>query len=466
MLLVQEIADFTLGEADILRRAMGKKKMHIMESMKPKFIEGAGKKGINEKLANEIFDLIHKFADYGFNKSHALAYSYLAFQTAWLKAHYPSEFLAANMTAELSDQDEIVKLREEAKNYGKKVLAPDINRSIAKFNVVDGQIFFGMAAIRNVGENAVNGIVDVRQEKPFQSFFDFVARVDTRLINKRALESLIYAGAFDSLGHKNRRALYESIDNALEYAKALNEHKEKNMDALFGNKSTPLPEPKLPDVPDWSEKERLDKEKEVLSFYVSGHPMLKYEVPIKSLATMEFGYAGNVKPGTVERVAGIVTDVRIRRDKKDNSIAFLKLEDFTGKGEIILWSEAYKDFSKYIMPDAILICSGKVQKKGEDIKITAQNILPVDKAIQQYAKGYVIWMEVNNIEPEIIKNVKDEFANGEDVSTRFRFNVRDNINDTQTVWEAKDVHIPVNLEITNALSEKFGSKNIRYYLGQ
>lgn len=466
MLLVQEIADFTLGEADILRRAMGKKKMDVMESMKPKFIEGASHYGISEKLAKEIFDLIHKFADYGFNKSHSLAYSYLAYQTAWLKAHYPAEFLAANMTAELNDQEKIVKLKEDAKKFGLKLMPPDINKSIKSFNVEEGNIFYGLAAIKNVGESAADSIVKERENEEYKSFFDFVARVDSRLTNKRTLEALIFSGAFDSLGYKNRKALHQTIESALEYGKAYNEHIERNMDNLFGgNKNAaPLVEPKLPDIDDWNEKERLDKEKEVLSFYVSGHPMLKYEIPVRSLSTMEFTNAKRFKFNEIVKVSGIVTDIRIRRDKKDNSIAFVQLEDFTGKAEIILWSESYKKFNMYLKPEALLFVAGKVQLRDDSVKIVSEEILPIERAIREYAKGYNIWIDLNDFDENSFNDLLKLKSDNKEKSSELYFNVFNNINNYRAYYQIKDMNLKVDLETTFKISDIFGTKNVRYVL--
>ncbi len=327
MQLVQLIADFTLGQADILRRAMGKKQIAYMDKMKPLFIQGAARHGIGEKLALEIFDLIYKFADYGFNKSHSLAYSYLAFQTAWLKAHYPTEFLASVMTSEIDDQDKIVQLIDEAKKFGIKVLPPDINKSKANFIGNGKTILFGLAAIKNVGVSAVNKIVEARQTKPFKDIFDFAERIDYKILNRRLLEALICSGAFDTIHPNQRASLYESIDLVIEYAKSLTQNN-SNIDSLFGSEFNDIIKtiPDLIKVKEWDDNYRLLKEKEFLNFYVSGHPMQKFEPIIRSINN---GIKKDFIPDEKNfKYCGMISSINKRRDKKNNIIAFVNVEEF------------------------------------------------------------------------------------------------------------------------------------------
>jgi DNA polymerase-3 subunit alpha len=462
MLLVQEIADFTLGEADILRRAMGKKKKDVMASMKPKFIEGAKKHGISKKLAEQIFDLIESFASYGFNKSHSLAYSYLAYQTAWLKAHYPGEFLAANMTAESNDQDKIVLLKEEAKKFGVKLLPPDVNKSIGNFNYTDGKIFFGLSAIRNFGSLAADSVVKAREEKPFTSFFDFVARVDTRLVNKRALEALIFAGAFDSLITKNRKALYMSVENAIEYAKAYNEHSNINMNSLFGGSknASPLVEPKLPQVEDWSEAERLNREKDVLNFYVSGHPLLSNEVVVKSFAKTDLNTAKRFKNNEVTTVAGIVKSIRIRRDKEDKSIAFIILEDFDAEAEVIFWSDAFDKYSTYLKQDQIIICNGKIQMRNDSLKIVAESVQSPEEAITKLAKGITVWVNLEDADDDL-QSFLDKYKSENKSSVRLNFNVYNSSEDYKAVYNVENHKFVLDYKSMKELERVFGSRNVR-----
>ena len=401
MQLVQVIAGFTLGQADILRRAMGKKDTALMEKQRAKFIEGAAKNNVDEKTAQAIFDLIQKFAKYGFNKSHSLAYSYLAFQTAWLKTHYPAEFLAANMTAEKNNQDKVVQLIEEANKKGIDVLPPDVNYSLGKFNVANNKIYFGMTAIKNVGDGPVDSILKARKEKPFESYFDFVARVDSGQMNRRVLEALISSGAFDSL-NPHRSALFEAIDSALTYAKNM-QTADRSGDNLFGDIDTiSIKEPKLPEVPDWTTKTILDKEKEFLNFYVSGHPLDEYKPFIKSLTNFNISDTESSMLGEKVHVCGLISGINQRRDKNNNLFAFVTLENFDGKTECSVWSRTYAKYQDLIIENSPVMISGKAELDSDKIKITADEILSLDSAISSFAKGYTIALHDGNEDLEKI----------------------------------------------------------------
>ena len=463
MKLVQVIADFTLGQADILRRAMGKKKQSEMDKMKPAFIEGAANKGISQKLALEIFDLIYKFADYGFNKSHSLAYSYLAFQTAWLKTHYPAEFLAANMTAELSSQSDLVKLIYEAKRYDIQFYPPDVNRSMAKFTAQDNTIFFGLAATKNVGVSAVDTIVETRKEKPFKSFFDFVSRVDSRQINRRTLESLILSGAFDTIEKGRRRALFETIDVALDFGKKFQEGGNKSMDSLFGaeGRDTEMSQPIVPNVEEWSEIERLAKEKEVLNFYVSGHPLNEFEPYVRSFTNIDL--SGTVEDSPKEvRICGMLSELRTRRDKKDNEIAFCMIEDFHGKAELIFWSDAYGKFKQKISNDNIVFISGKLSEKDDTIKIVVNDVQSIEHALSNYAKGYKIWVNLNTRDLSKLETVKKELLNGLNKGVKFRCIVTSEDKSIRKTYLSLDTALGLNQQTAKKLSEIFGTNRVQF----
>ena len=462
MQLVQSVAGFSLGQADVLRRAMGKKKHDIMNELKPQFIKGAQEKQIDSKTAIEIWDLIEKFADYGFNKSHSLAYSYVAYQTAWLKAHYPAEFLAANMSAELNDQDKIVQIKDECKKFNIKLLPPDVNRSFATFRATGNEIYFGMAGIKNVGVSAVDSIVEAREEKLFDSFFDFVSRVDTRLINKRTLEALVCAGAFDTL-HKNRASLFASIESAMDYAKAIVNSSNQNMDSLFTGGAAELPqEPPLPDVEDWDEKEKLDKEKEVLNFYITGHPLHRYEMSIRSMTDIQLAEQSKVMDGQPIVVGGIFTELRKRRDKKDRSIAFVMLEDFSGKAECIFWSKAYEENEYLIEQDKVVLVEGKINKKEDTLKIVVDRVIGIEEAIERSVKGYKIFLNIDEDNADCIEKLYN-VVNGykEDNKCIFEFHITDNRNDMKRTYEAQ-TKFGFDHESTKKLIKLFHLGKIRY----
>lgn len=395
MQLVQLIADFSLGQADILRRAMGKKQIAYMDKMKPLFVQGAAKHNISEKLALEIFDLIYKFADYGFNKSHSLAYSYLAYQTAWLKAHYTTEFLASVMSSTLNDQNQIVLLIDEAKKFNIKVVPPDINRSTANFYGSGRTIFFGMAGIKNVGVAAVNKIVEARSNKPFKSIFDFVERVDNKVVNRRLLEALICAGAFDSIHPNQRAALFVSIDIILEYSKSLQEN-EPDMDSLFGAEISKQVRvvPELLKVAEWEFLERLSKEKEYLNFYITGHPMQNFEPIIRSLNSNTV-YNGNGEGRSI-RYCGMISSLSKRRDRKNNIIAFATVEEFNGKAECIFWSDAFEKYGHLLNEGDLIVVTGSIQENEDMLKIVVNEVIELEDSINRYFTGYKIWINIDD----------------------------------------------------------------------
>jgi len=479
------IANFTLGEADLLRRAIGKKDIPKLAKLKSKFVEGASVNGVSEKQAVEIYELIEKFANYGFNKSHSAAYSYLAYQTAWLKTHYPAEFIAANMTAELNNLDRIVELKEEAKKFGIKVLAPDINQSIAYFIAKDNKIFFGLGGIKNVGVSAVDQIVEARKEKPFTSLFDFCARVDNRTINKRSLEALICSGAFDLLYNGLRTSLFSSIDFALEYGKRVDEENSNSTDSLFGAASeNEIAEPTLVIVPEWTNEERVNKEFEFLNFYLSGHPLDKYE-PFFYYISDFFKYKMNDLPNDKITVCGRVTNLKIRTAKDNTNFAFFTLEDFNRKIECIIWRDKYKHFGELLTDGSFIVIEGKkmlddfgknkddgnneeVVDENENFKIVISEIKTLNSQINRI-KGLKFWIELE--EENIIEKLEkvEEFIKVKNINPDVRtnnskieiqFNVKSNQNLTSKFVKQ---NVIVNLELNNLLDliDKFGYHKVR-----
>ncbi|MDC1068989.1 DNA polymerase III subunit alpha, partial [Candidatus Kapabacteria bacterium] len=467
MKLVQDVAGFSLGQADLLRRAMGKKKIKEMEKMMPLFKKGAKElHNINEKLAEEIFDLINKFANYGFNKSHSLAYSYLAYQTAWLKAHYPVEFIAANMTAEMNDQEKIVMLRDEAKRIGIKLLPPDINHSNSYFTVDRNLIYFGLAAIRNVGESAVELIVKARTEKPFTSFYDFVSRVDTRLINKRTIEALICSGALDNIcGIENRSRLMASIDLGLDYAKSKEEQAIMNIDSLFGGSGSKESEPKLAKEEPYSENQRLILEKEFLNFYISGHPLFKYEAHINSFPhiTTKSNISNNSREENF--ICGLVNSVRPRLDKKDKPIAFVEMEDLQGKCELIFWSSAYEQYHHLIIKDEIIFASGTVERDDDNanLKMKVNKVYSIDEAIQHFSTGYKIWVDLEDKESEKkLAKLNNLLSLDTENNNYFAYHVFNKTEGYKNVFLSKKKTLSLNNSNVLKLIDIFGYNNVRF----
>lgn len=430
-----------------------------MAEQRVKFIEGAkSSANIDEALASEIFDLIQKFASYGFNKSHSAAYSYLAFQTAWLKAHYPAEFLAANMTAELNDQAKIVALIDESKRMGITVLPPDINRSMATFVAEGSSIYFGLAGIKGVGVTAVESIVEARREAPFTSIFDFAARVDKKVVNKRVLEALVCSGAFDSLRNGHRAQLFSVIDTAIHYASQVQDDALSAMGGgLFGEAEIERPkEPSLPAIDPWPEQDRLRKEKDVLSFYVSGHPLQEYMLEVQSYSTINLARIDPDINGKGARICGLISDIRTRLDRRENTIAFVKVEHYMGSVEVIFWSDAYKKFADVLKPDAIVVVVGKCEVSGEAVKITADDVMTIEQAEKKLARGYVVCIRPGEHSDEQLQALK-QFCNTSDAQDQLSFVVMHPEGKRLYSTMSK---IKYSQQTTKALFEIFGESNV------
>ncbi len=462
MQLARDIGGFSLGEADVLRRAMGKKKFDVMEKMKPRFMDGAAERGIDSDKALEIFELIEKFAKYGFNKSHALVYSYVAYQTAYLKANYPSEFLAANMSAE-NELDAIVPLIEEAAGLGIQLVPPDVNRSGARFTAKGDQIYFGLAAIKGVGESAVESIIRAREDGPFKSFFDFASRVSLRHVKKNAMEALICAGAFDNIEDGRRAAFFESIETALGYAKAMQNQTDSSM-SLFGDAEVVKPtEPKLPEVDEWSQTERLKREKNYLSFFISGNPIDDYRPLILGLNTVNLGEPNGKMIGGEGRVAGLISNVRLKRDKKDNGIAFATVENFDGKAECKLWSKTYEKYQDRVKKDSIVCVVGKTESDGEKIEITVNEMYPIEFAAQRFGKKYVIGTEKSDKSVEKIRQLKNlcgDSSNAIDIELHLISGDKNSGNGSNSIWSLPGAAPDFSIETLKKLARIFGKKVI------
>jgi len=377
-----ELAGYTAGEGDILRKAMGKKVKEIMEQQQQSFKDGCRKKGIDDAIADKVFEQIETFARYGFNKSHAAGYSYLAYQTAYLKTHYPREFMAASLTSEMGNTDRVIILMEECRRLGIPVLPPDINSSRAEFTVEEDKIRFGLGAVKNVGLGAIETILKARDsDGRFTSLFDFVARVDLKSMNRRMLESLIRAGATDSLpGH--RAQIFEGIDAALSFGQARQAGRRNgNQASLFGEDAehVGVVEPELLSVKKWDETTILRNEKEVLGFYVSGHPLESYRTLLSTVATCTTETIDELPDGSGAAIGGIFTRIRVNIDKKGKRMAFATLEDFAGSIELIIFSDLFEKRRDLVKPESMVVVSGKISKReDEKPKIIAEKVDDLD----------------------------------------------------------------------------------------
>ena len=363
MQIAASVAGFSLGEADVLRRAMGKKKHQEMVAMKEKFLAGARKNGVLASKAEKLFELIVQFAGYGFNKSHSAAYAYVAYQTAYLKAHYPVEFMAALLSAEIGNQDKLIQYLNECRDMGIGVLPPDVNSSDLAFTPDGQNIRFGLTAIKNVGESAIQSVLAARRELGrFDNIFQFCERVDLRLLNKRVIESLIKAGALDSLGAR-RSQMMTALDRAIELAQRRQRETSSGQHGLFigGEETLPAPPVELPQVVEWSEAERLAGEKEVLGCYVTGHPLEKYRSQLAGLTRYDTSSLGELKHESQVTLAGILTGLRVRPSKKGDLWAAATLEDLRGSVDLLVFPQALQQLQGVLKPDAALLIKGRVR---------------------------------------------------------------------------------------------------------
>jgi len=370
------VADYNLGEADLLRRAMGKKKPAEMKAQRKRFLEGAKKRGIKDKKAKDIFDAMEKFAEYSFNKSHSTAYALITYQTAYLKTHYPAEFMAALMSVESSNTDKVISTISECKLMGIDVLAPDVNESMDEFTASEGNIRFGLAAIKNVGEGTVDAIIKAREEKErFETIFSFCESVEARKLNRRTFESLIKSGAFDSLGI-HRASLMESVETLLSYTSIKQKSSAEGQHSLFSMKDS-VSMPALAEVAEWEEKELLRFEMEVLGFYVTSHPMAKYaDELIKSIRNTDTEELAGIKSKREVAVAGVVRSLNVRHTKSGSGIfGNLVLEDLKGSVEVIIFNELLRK-SLPILEEKVdpVIVRGIVETNEDRVKLRATDI--------------------------------------------------------------------------------------------
>jgi DNA polymerase-3 subunit alpha len=380
------LASFSLGEADILRRAMGKKKKEEMAAQRAKFLAGCAKNKIPEKKAERIFDLMEEFAGYGFNKSHSCAYALLAYQTAYLKTHYPVEFMAALLTSETGNTEKAVKYINEARGMAISILPPDVNESDLYFTPVGDAIRFGLAAIKNVGENTAKAIRESRLSAgEFKSLYDFCERIETRFLNKRVFESLIKSGAVDSLG--GREQMLASVDDAINALQRAARSRESGQHGLFfgGGSSEPKVHFALRDAPSWSEEERLASEYAMLGFYVSGHPLEKYGSLLKEMNVLSLEQVEGQRNGKELMVAGLIVGTRPMRSRKGARWAIFTLQDMTGVQELLTFPESFARLENVLKPGMPLLLKVKVQIEEAGTRLSLQEARRLQDMAQRAA---------------------------------------------------------------------------------
>jgi DNA polymerase-3 subunit alpha len=418
MQIASRLASFSLGDADLLRRAMGKKKTDVMHAQKEKFMKGAKANKINPKKAEKLYTQMAKFAEYGFNKSHSTAYALIAFQTAYLKAHYPVEFMAALLTCEMDNNDKILRYMNECREMGIDVLPPDINESNRDFTVTQGKIRFGLAAVKNVGSAAMDSVITTRKESGhFTSLFHFSEQIDLRKTNRKVMESLIKCGAFDSTG-AYRSQMMEVLDSAIEKAQRIQkdrQSKQTNMFDLFGSGEGTggAREDSFPPIPEWSQEELLAHEKESLGFYISEHPLNSFKDYLLQYTTADTLSCAEQSRESEITIAGIVNKRRETTTRKGDRMSFITLEDLKGVIEVIVFPELYKSCSEVIKSDQPLLITGKVSKEeeSETPKILASTIIPLSEAPQRVPLATHLTLNLSDIDTHHLQQLKQTLLN-------------------------------------------------------
>ncbi len=410
MKLASVLSGFSLGSADFLRRAMGKKKPEVMNELREKFVSGAIKNKIPGGKAEKIFDLMEHFAGYGFNKSHSAAYALIAYHTAYLKTYSPVEYMASLITCDMGNTDKVILYINECRDMGIQILPPDVNESFKDFTVIQKSIRFGLAAVKNVGQSAIEAILEARKENgPFSSFHEFCQKVDQRIVNKRVLESLIKCGVFDSTGGK-RWALMESLPEAMESAQRLQKDRESGQKGLFGfdelyNASSKV-DGKKAEISPWKENEVLAYEKETLGFYITGHPLAKHKKLLERFTNCSSQNIAEIKNGQQISIGGIAAKVRPQTTKKGKVMAYLTLEDLTGLVEIILFPDVYKIAEPLLTVDNPVFIKGFIDKGNETVKIIAKDILTLSQVAENWTGKVHVNLQTAGLEKDFLVKLK------------------------------------------------------------
>ncbi|MGY2460975.1 DNA polymerase III subunit alpha [Vreelandella sulfidaeris] len=417
MQIAQVMAGYSLGQADMLRRAMGKKKPEEMAKQRDGFMEGCAANGIDKDLAGNIFDLVEKFAGYGFNKSHSAAYALVSYQTAWLKAHYPGPFMAAVMSTEMDNLDKVVPLIEECRNLKLTVTPPDVNVGGYKFTVdTDARVVYGLGAIRGVGEGPIGAIVEARQaDGPFKDIFDFCRRIDPKRMNKRTLEALIRSGALDTIG-PNRAVLFAAMEDALKAAAQNHTNQNLGMLDMFGDAFTESDDSdnnvyaEYINAREWTDRERLSGEKDTLGLYLTGHPIDEYERELKRFVSTRIS---DLKPSRdPQRVAGLVVGVRTMKSKRGDTMAFITLDDRTGRIEASLFGELFEQLRGQIEADQVLIVEGEVSSDefSGGLRLRGKDVTPMVTARIRYGQAVELALDAGQINGRLIETLRDSLT--------------------------------------------------------
>ncbi|HKP85395.1 MAG TPA: DNA polymerase III subunit alpha [Blastocatellia bacterium] len=462
MSVFQKLAGYSLGEADLVRRAMGKKKREELDKHKEKFLKQATELGHDKAKLEKLWSSIEGFADYAFNRAHSFSYGYLAYQTAYLKAHRPTHFWAAVLSNELNNTAKVVKYINEARGQGIEILPPDVNVSLDNFTASGNSIRFGLAAIKGIGQSAVSCIIEARNSGgPFRSVFDFTERVDSKAVNKRVLESLIRSGAFDS-ANKNRARLFAAIDSAIESGQRLQRSRASGQTDLFGalTSSMPVAGAVLPETAEWQHAELLKGEKETLGFYISGHPLMRYEEALADFANADVDRLAGFHHGAQVTIGGIVMEINVKPTKKGDRFALFHLEDQYGSVKVVAWPEAYGKASGILQNDAPVMVKGRLEiDDGGAMTIISEEIQSLENIRERTARTVILRFNV-----EVISSDRAERLHALLDSHRgdcgITFEVEMNDGQIARIQPNQFVRVKVTPELTNSIKEILPDCNV------
>ena len=456
MQTAQIMAGYSLGAADVLRKAMGKKLLDVMEKEKVKFINGAVEKGVDKENAADVFSVMEKFASYGFNRSHSAAYSVVAYQTAYLKAHYPAEYMAAVLTRNLNDIKKVTFFMDECKRAGIPVLGPDVNESVFKFVVnTKGAIRFGLGAIKGVGESAVEAISSERKlNGNYSNIFELTKRINLRACNKRCLEALAMAGAFDSFENSHRaQYLFKEnnedvtfIDKVIKHANNISAKKDQSQHSLFGEaEDVVITDPKLPECEEWSKIEMLNKEREVTGIYISGHPLEDYRVEIENFCNVKLNDLDELKRLRNKELifAGIITSVAHKTTKTGKPFGSFVIEDYDGTTQLALFSEDYLKFKHFLVKDSLLFIKARVQSKygsTDLLELKIQNVSLLSEVIQKFVNDINVKISLADISDEFIERISKSMKK-KSGTCKLKFTVYDTMENISVELPARKIKV-------------------------
>jgi len=465
MKIAGSLANFSLGDADVLRRAMSKKDSKEMEKQKENFLEGARSKRIDSQKAERVFDLMAKFAEYGFNKSHSAAYALIAYQTAYLKAHYRVEFMAALLTCEMENTDKIVKYIGECQDMGIELLPPDVNESYRDFTVIGNKIRFGLAAVKNVGGGAVDSIISEREKNgSFKDIFDFCQRVDLRKVNKRVLESLIKCGAFDFTG-AHRSQMMAGLNEAIEMAQLRQKERVSKQVSLFatygGREASERRHHRLPDIEEWHENQLLSFEKQTLGFYITSHPLARYEEDIKRFTSENTASLAQFESGREVKICGVVSTFKEITTRKGERMAFATLEDLKGVIEVILFPDVFRSSLPYLKGDDPILVKGILDVGEESLKIKASEVIPLSTIKERSISGVHIRLTTPGLTRELLESLKSILLGKRGLCPVFLHIVIPNRSET-VISLPNQFNVAPSNDMTREVEEVFGYNIVRF----